>query len=178
MKHLLGIADLSVDEIEGLLERAQFYADGLAKGDWDRKRLEGKIVLTLFFEPSTRTVISFDIAAKRLGAQVVNWQAEQSSVLKNESFLDTILTLNAMNPDAIVIRHTEYGAPGFVASRAGCPVINGGDSWREHPTQALLDALTIRQRKGSLEGLVVSICGDVAHSRVASSNAIDRKSVV
>lgn len=171
MKHLLGIADLSVDEIEDLLSRAQHYADGLAKGK-SYQKLDNKIVLMLFFEPSTRTVISFDMAAKRLGAEVINWQVENSSMTKNESFLDTILTLNAMGPDAIVIRHTEYGAPGFVASRAGCPVINGGDSWREHPTQALLDALTIRQMKGTLEGLTVSICGDVAHSRVASSNAI------
>jgi aspartate carbamoyltransferase catalytic subunit len=172
MKHLLGIEDLNKDEIEDILSRAQYYADALKSGKWDHKKLDGKIVLTLFFEPSTRTVISFDIAAKRLGANVINWQAESSSMVKNESFLDTILTLNAMHPDAIILRHSEYGAPGFVAKRAACPVINGGDSWREHPTQALLDALTIRQEKGRIEGLTVAICGDVAHSRVANSNAI------
>jgi aspartate carbamoyltransferase catalytic subunit len=172
MKHLLGIEDLSKEEISGLLERSAYYANALRENRWDRKKLDGKIVLTLFFEPSTRTVISFDIAAKRLGAQVINWQAEQSSMKKNETFMDTIVTLNAMDPDIIIIRHTEYGAPGFVANRAGCPVINGGDSWREHPTQALLDALTIQQEKNRIEGLTVAICGDVAHSRVANSNAI------
>lgn len=172
MKHLLGINDLSPDEIQDVLNRADYYAKAMADGKWDREKLKHKIVLTLFFENSTRTLTSFDIAAKRLGADVVNWNVQTSSIKKDETFSDTIDTLSAMQPDAIVIRHSEYGAPGFVAGRVECPVINAGDSWREHPTQALLDALTITQEKGGLEGLTVSICGDVAHSRVANSNAI------
>lgn len=171
MKHLLGIEELDVETIDEILNRAAYYAKALENGRWDRARLQDKIVLTLFFENSTRTVTSFDMAAKRLGADVVNWNAELSSLKKDETFSDTIDTLSAMEPDAIVIRHSEYGAPQFVAGRVHCPVINAGDSWREHPTQALLDALTIRQEKESLEGLTIAICGDVAHSRVANSNA-------
>ena len=172
MQHLLGIEDLSADEIRDILDRAAYYAKAIESGKWDHKKLDDKIVITLFFEPSTRTLISFDIAAKRLGAGVVNWQVENSAMRKDESFLDTILTLNQMQPDAIIIRHVEFGAPNFVASRVDCPVINGGDSWREHPTQALLDALTMEREIGRLEDLTVAICGDVAHSRVANSNAI------
>ena len=172
MKHLLGIDELSAAEIDEILNRSDYYATALREGRWDRDKLKHKIVLTLFFENSTRTVTSFDFAAKRLGADVVNWNAEVSSLKKDETFSDTIDTLSAMEPDAIVIRHHEYGAPGYVAKRVNCPVINAGDSWREHPTQALLDALTMRQEKGSLEGLSVAICGDVAHSRVANSNAL------
>ncbi len=172
MKHLLGIDELSAADIERYLDRAQFYADGLADESWDRKTLVGKIVLILFFEPSTRTLTSFDFAAKRLGAHVVNWNPETSSLSKGESFMDTIRTFNAMEPDAIIIRHSEYGAPKFVAGRVNCPVINGGDSWREHPTQALLDALAMRQTFGALKGLNVSIIGDIAHSRVAASNIV------
>lgn len=171
MKHLLSIQDITRDEIEEILNRAQYYAHALKEGRWDREKLHNKIILTLFFETSTRTVTSFDIAAKRLGADVVNWNAEHSSLKKDETFADTIDTLSAMEPDCIVIRHSEYNAPAFVAKRVNCPVINAGDSWREHPTQALLDALTIIQEKKTLEGLVISICGDVAHSRVANSNA-------
>lgn len=172
MKHLTGIADLSRDQIEKILAHAEYYADGMKRGQWDRERLKNKVILNLFFEPSTRTLASFDFAAKRLGAHVLNWNPEASSLSKGESFLDTIDTLNAMRPDAMVIRHREYGAPVIVAQRAECPVINGGDSWREHPTQALLDALTMRQRFGKIEGLRVVIIGDIAHSRVASSNLI------
>ncbi len=171
MKHLLGIDDLSSDEIQDIINRADYYARALIDGRWDRNKLRNKIILTLFFESSTRTLTSFDIAAKRLGADVVNWNAQASSLNKNESFSDTIDTLSAMRPDAIIIRHSEYGAPSFVAARVDCPVINAGDSWREHPSQALLDALTIMQEKGKFEGLTVAICGDVAHSRVANSNA-------
>lgn len=171
MKHLLGIDDLSSDEIQDILNRADYYARALKDGRWDRDKLKNKIILTLFFESSTRTLTSFDMAAKRLGADVVNWNAELSSLNKDETFSDTIDTLSAMEPDCIIIRHSEYGAPGFVANRVNCPVINAGDSWREHPSQALLDALTIIQEKDKLEGLTVAICGDVAHSRVASSNA-------
>ncbi len=170
MKHLLGIDELDADQIDTILDRAQYYAEGLALGKWDQQKLDGKIILHLFFEDSTRTLTSFEMAAKRLGADIINWNPETSSLSKGENFIDTIDTLCAMQPDAIVLRHSEFGAPKFVASRAHCPVINGGDSWREHPTQALLDALTMHQHFGSLEGLNVTIIGDIAHSRVASSN--------
>lgn len=172
MKHLLGISDLNKAEILDLLDYADHYSKALKTGDWDEEKLDDKIVLTMFLEASTRTIISFMIAAKRLGAQVVNWKPESSSLSKGESFVDTIDTLNAMGIDALILRSSEYGAPGFVAKRASCPVINGGDSWREHPTQALLDALTMRQHFGKLDGLTVSIIGDIAHSRVAASNMI------
>ena len=172
MKHLLGIDQLSIDDIQAFLDKAQYYTKALQDGKWDKDLLRGKVILTLFYENSTRTLTSFDIAAKRLGGEVVIWHPKISSVHKHENFTDTIDTLAEMNPDAIVVRHSEYGAPGFIASRVKCPVINGGDSWREHPTQALLDALTMIQHKKTLEGLRVAICGDVAHSRVANSNAI------
>jgi aspartate carbamoyltransferase catalytic subunit len=170
MQHLLGIDELDKAQIESILTRAQQHSDGLREGDWASDRLKGKLILHLFFENSTRTLTSFEIAAKRLGAQVVNWNPETSSLSKGENFIDTIDTLTSMKPDAIVMRHSEFGAPKFVAARASCPVINGGDSWREHPTQALLDALTMQQQFGKLEGLNVTIIGDIAHSRVASSN--------
>jgi len=170
--HLLGIDTLSPDEIGIILDLADYYADRLDDRSFKPDILRGAIVLTLFFEHSTRTCTSFEIAAKRLGAEIVNWNPETSSLKKGESFADTILTLNAMGPDAIVIRHSDYGAPGFIAGHVDCPVINAGDSWREHPTQALLDALTIRRHFGRLEGLTVAIVGDIAHSRVASSNMI------
>jgi len=170
MTHLTGIDHLSKDEIEAYLARAQHYADGLAKGDWEKDRLKDKIVLHLFFENSTRTLTSFEMAAKRLGAHVINWNKDTSSLAKGESFADTIDTLNMMHPDAVVVRHSEYNAPNYLAKRMDCPVINGGDSWREHPTQALLDALTIQQHFNKIEGLTVAIIGDIAHSRVASSN--------
>lgn len=169
-KHLLGIDELNKDQIEHFLDRADYYSHALQGGKWDHQKLADKIILHLFFEHSTRTLTSFEVAAKRLGAQVVNWNPETSSLTKGENFTDTIDTLSAMKPDAIVMRHADYGAPKFVAQRAGCPVINGGDSWREHPTQALLDALTIKQQFNKLEGLNVTIIGDIAHSRVASSN--------
>jgi aspartate carbamoyltransferase catalytic subunit len=170
MKHLLGIDECSRDDINQFLDRADYYSNSLREGRWDHAKLEGKLILHLFFEHSTRTLTSFEIAAKRLGADVVNWNPETSSLSKGENFIDTIDTLCAMKPDAIVMRHADYGAPKFVASRAQCPVINGGDSWREHPTQAILDALTMRQHFGKIEGLNVTIVGDIAHSRVAASN--------
>ncbi len=172
MKHLLGIDELSGEQITAFLDKAQNYVERLEKGDWDHGRLDNKIILNLFFENSTRTLTSFEIAAKRLGADVINWNAETSSLNKGESLQDTIDTLNAMKPDGVVIRHSEYGAPKWVAARMDCPVVNGGDSWREHPTQALLDALTIRQHFGKIEGLTITIIGDIAHSRVAASNMI------
>lgn len=170
MQHLLGIDELDADQIDNILGRAQYYSDALTSGKWDHEKLKDKVILHLFFEHSTRTLTSFEIAAKRLGAQVVNWNPETSSLSKGENFTDTIDTLCSMKPDAIVMRHAEYGAPKFVAARAKCPVVNGGDSWREHPTQALLDALTLRQQFKKLDGLKVTIIGDIAHSRVASSN--------
>ncbi len=171
MEHLLGIKEHSAKEIKEILDLAQFYSEALNGGDWDREKLKDKVVMTLFFENSTRTVTSFNFAALRLGAELINWNAGVSSLKKNETFNDTIDTLGAMKPDAVVIRHSEYGAPIKVAERLECPVINAGDSWRAHPTQALLDALTMVQEKGSLEGLNVAICGDISHSRVANSNA-------
>ncbi len=170
LPHLTGIEDLDKEEIISLLDRAQSYADKLEKGNWKSDLLKDKVILQLFFEASTRTRISFEMAAKRLGASVINWNAESSSMKKDESFLDTIQTLGAMKPNAVVIRHAEYNAPYFVSTQMSCPVINAGDSYHEHPSQALLDALTIRQAKGKIEGLTVTICGDVAHSRVANSN--------
>lgn len=172
-KHLIGIKDLSKEEIEIILDLADYYAERLDDREFKPHILKDRIVLTLFFEDSTRTRTSFEMAAKRLGADVVNMDIQTSSVSKGESLLDTIQTLEAMlRPDAIIIRHKEYGAPGFVASKVACPVINAGDSWHEHPTQALLDALTIRRRLGKIEGLTIAICGDIAHSRVAASNMI------
>jgi len=166
MNHLTGIASLSDIDIRALLDRADAYANGLRTPD----ALRGKIVMTLFFENSTRTRVSFEMAAKRLGADVVDFETVTSSLSKGETFLDTILTLKVMNPDAIIIRHGDYGTPDYVAKHVNCPVINAGDSWREHPTQALLDALTIRRALGKIEGATIAICGDVAHSRVAASN--------
>jgi aspartate carbamoyltransferase catalytic subunit len=127
-------------------------------------------LLNLFFEASTRTLTSFELAGKRLGADVVNMAVATSSVKKGETLIDTAMTLNAMHPDVLVIRHAESGAAALLARHVHCAVINAGDGWHEHPTQALLDALTIRRRKGRIEGLVVAICGDIQHSRVARSN--------
>lgn len=170
MHHLTGIDTLSKETAIALIDRAQAHADALARGKAIEPALTGKNVISMFFENSTRTRLSFEMAAHRLGANVINWDPETSSVKKNESFLDTILTVDAMRPDAVVVRHSEYEAPVFMARRMSCAVINAGDSWREHPTQALLDALTIRQAHGRIDGLTVAICGDIAHSRVASSN--------
>ncbi len=171
--HLIGIEDLSADEINIVLDLADYYADRIDERDFKPEILKNQIVLTLFFEDSTRTRTSFEMAAKRLGADVVNMDMRTSSMNKGESLLDTIQTLHSMlRPDAVVVRHSEYGAPKFVSSVVDCPVINAGDSWHEHPTQALLDALTIRRRLGHIEGKTVAICGDIAHSRVASSNMI------
>lgn len=172
VRHLTGIAPLSDADIHALLERARALKAARGNPASFADRLKGKIILNVFYEDSTRTRNSFEIAAKRLGAEVVTWDKGTSSAKKGETFADTILNLNAMGPDAIVLRHSEYGAPEFVAKRVACPVINAGDSWREHPTQALLDALTILEAKGRLEGVTVAICGDVSHSRVAGSNML------
>lgn len=170
--HLTGISDLSVEEINTLLDLADYYANKLDAGDFTSKPLDNKIVITLFFENSTRTRTSFDMAVNRLGGKVINLDMKTSSTSKGEDFKDTILNINAMGPDAIIIRHSEYGAPQIVAGLVDCPVINAGDSWREHPTQALLDALTMRRHLKDLTGKTIAICGDIAHSRVAASNMI------
>ena len=168
--HLLGIDHLDADDIHAILDRANTYADEMDKGNFQSDALKGKIIVTLFFEDSTRTRTSFDIAAKRLGADVVNLNMQTSSQNKGETFEDTIKNINAMRPDAIVIRHSEYGAPVVVSKLVDCPVINAGDSWREHPTQALLDALTIQRKMGDVAGKTIAMIGDIAHSRVANSN--------
>ncbi len=169
-RHLLGIEGLTPDEITYLLDRADGFV-ALSRG---RKKkadlLRGLTVMNLFFEDSTRTRTSFELAAKRLGADVINMSVATSSIQKGESLIDTALTLNAMRPDVMVVRHPHSGAVELLSQKvAGC-VINGGDGSHEHPTQALLDALTIRRRKGRIGGLIVAICGDVSHSRVARSN--------
>lgn len=170
---LIGIEDLNNEEIGIVLDLADYYADRLGDRTFKPGILNNAIVLTLFFEDSTRTRVSFEMAAKRLGADVVNMDIRTSSMNKGETLTDTIKTLVAgVDPDAIVVRHSEYNAPRFIANLVDCPVINAGDSWREHPTQAILDALTIRRHFGKIEGLRVAICGDIAHSRVANSDMI------
>jgi aspartate carbamoyltransferase catalytic subunit len=171
-RHLIGIEGLSPGEINFLLDEAeQWIAFNRSVRKLD-DRLAGLTQVNAFFENSTRTLLSFEVAGKRLGAQVVNMHVAQSSVQKGETLLDTALTINAMRPDVFVMRHAAAGAAREVASVMDCPVINGGDGWGEHPTQALLDALTIRRRKGRIEGLKIAICGDIRHSRVARSNLL------
>jgi len=167
---ILSIDALSDGEIAEILERsAQFFAGN--RGRRSAERLHGKIVFNLFYENSTRTAMSFATAAHRLGASAISLSVERSSIQKGETLEDTARTLNAMRPDALVIRHRENGAPAAVALIVDAPVLNAGDGTNEHPTQALLDAATIRQRLGRIEGLKVAICGDIRHSRVARSNA-------
>ncbi|MFL6740795.1 MAG: aspartate carbamoyltransferase catalytic subunit [Sphingomicrobium sp.] len=167
---LLSIDSLGDAEIATILERADhWFAENRSGHSSDR--LRGKLVFNLFYENSTRTAMSFATAAHRLGASPVTLSVDHSSIKKGESLEDTARTLNAMRPDALVIRHRENGAPAAVALIMDCPVINAGDGTNEHPTQALLDAATIRQRFGRVAGLKVAICGDIRHSRVARSNA-------
>jgi aspartate carbamoyltransferase catalytic subunit len=169
-RHLLGIEGLSASDIETILSAAEPWIEfnrGSRKQD---DRLAGLTQINAFFENSTRTLFSFEIAGKRLGAQVSNFHPAASSVRKGESLIDTARTLNAMRPDLLVIRHEAVGAAADVAAVMDCPVINAGDGNGEHPTQALLDALTIKRRFGRIAGLKVAICGDIAHSRVANSN--------
>jgi aspartate carbamoyltransferase catalytic subunit len=170
LRHLLGIEPLSRDQIAFLLEQARPFQEIQRHPLKKLATLRGKTIALAFFEPSTRTRISFATAAARLGADTMQLQAEGSSLRKGESLLDTVKTLEAMKPDAIVMRHRASGAPEFVAGRVAVPVINAGDGTHEHPTQALLDALTIRDRLGTLESLRVTILGDILHSRVARSN--------
>jgi aspartate carbamoyltransferase catalytic subunit len=169
-RHLLAIEGLHPWEITYLLDEAEQWVEAGRRARKHDERLRGLTQINAFFENSTRTLLSFEIAGKRLGADVVNLAAGASSLKKGETLLDTALTLNAMRPDVIVIRHESSGAVGLIAEKVDCPVLNAGDGRHEHPTQALLDALTIRRRKGRLAGLTVAICGDILHSRVARSN--------
>jgi aspartate carbamoyltransferase catalytic subunit len=169
-RHLLGIDGLSAGQILEILDEAEQWIAFNRRTRKQDGRLAGLTQINAFFENSTRTLFSFEIAGKRLGAQVSNFHVAASSVKKGESLIDTALTLNAMRPDILVIRHEANGAATDVAAVMDCPVVNAGDGQNEHPTQALLDALTIRRRKGRIEGLKIAICGDVRHSRVAGSN--------
>ena len=169
-RHLLAIEGMYPPEIAGLLDLADSYALLNRQGKAPRDLLRGRTLINLFFEDSTRTRTSFELAGKRLGADVINMSVSSSSVNKGETLLDTAATLNAMHCDLLVVRHDQSGAPNLLAQKVDAAVINAGDGTHEHPTQALLDALTIRRHRGALPGLVVAICGDVAHSRVARSN--------
>ena len=172
-RHLLGIERLSTDEINVILNLAEKYASlNRKKAHKIKKPLSGSTQINIFFENSTRTQASFEIAGRRLGANVMNINTEISSIHKGETLLDTALNLNAMGPDFIVVRHPYSGAVQLLSEKVNCSVINAGDGKHEHPTQALLDALTIKRRKGRLHRLTIAICGDIAHSRVARSNII------
>ena len=171
-KHLLGIKGLSPAEIVGLLDLADAEAEYNRRVTQKRDILRGRTQINLFFEASTRTQSSFELAGKRLGADVMNMAVKASSIEKGETLLDTAVTLNAMRPDMLVVRHNAAGAVELLARKVDCAVINAGDGEHEHPTQALLDALTIRRRKGRIEGLTIAICGDILHSRVARSNIL------
>jgi aspartate carbamoyltransferase catalytic subunit len=169
-RHLLGIEGLSAEEITRLLDLSQTYAEQAKDDPRARALLRGRTVMNLFFENSTRTLTSFELAAKRLGADVINMAVGTSSIKKGETLLDTAMTLNAMGPDVMIVRHPESGAVSLLSQKVDGAVVNAGDGRHEHPTQALLDALTIRRRRGKIQGLIVAICGDVLHSRVARSN--------
>ena len=169
-RHLLGIEGLSAEEITRLLDLSQSYATQPKDDPRARALLRGRTVMNLFFESSTRTLTSFELAAKRLGADVINMAVGTSSIKKGETLLDTAMTLNAMGPDVLIVRHPESGAVSLLSQKVDGAVVNAGDGRHEHPTQALLDALTIRRRRGKIQGLIVAICGDVLHSRVARSN--------
>ncbi len=171
-RHLLGIEELSPDDIRALLDLAERYV-ALNRSDVKHAdALSGLTQINMFFEASTRTQASFELAGKRLGADVMTLGVQASSVKKGETLIDTALTLNAMRPDLLVVRHPSSGAAHLLAEKVDCAVLNAGDGRHEHPTQALLDALTIRRTKGRLHRLTVAICGDIAHSRVARSNIL------
>jgi len=171
-RHLLGIAELSPQEILYLLDRADEAVSVSRQLEKKKSVLRGRTQINLFFEASTRTQSSFELAGKRLGADVMNMSVASSSVKKGETLIDTAMTLNAMQPDLLVVRHQSAGAVELLANKVECSVINAGDGAHEHPTQALLDALTIRRNKGNIAGLIITICGDILHSRVARSNII------
>jgi len=169
-RHLLGIEGLDPLEISYLLDQSERFVEVSRGANRKLSTLRGQTVVNLFFENSTRTRTSFELAGKRLGADVINMSVGASSVAKGETLIDTAMTLNAMHIDVLVVRHADSGAAKLLSDKVNCAVINAGDGQHEHPTQALLDALTIRRRKGRLDGLEVAICGDVRHSRVARSN--------
>jgi aspartate carbamoyltransferase catalytic subunit len=171
-RHLLGIEGLAPSDIVALLDGAEEHIALNRRVEKKSAVLRGRTQVNLFFEPSTRTQSSFELAGKRLGADVMNMSVGSSSVKKGETLIDTAITLNAMRPDVIVVRHHQAGAVHLLARKVDCSVVNAGDGAHEHPTQALLDALTIRRSKGRIEGLVVTICGDILHSRVARSNIV------
>jgi aspartate carbamoyltransferase catalytic subunit len=171
-QHLLGIESLSAAEIIALLDLGGRYVELNRQIEKKQAVLRGRTQINLFFEASTRTQSSFELAGKRLGADVMNMSVSSSAMTKGETVLDTAMTLNAMHPDILVVRHHASGAPDLLAQKVGCAVINAGDGQHEHPTQALLDALTIRNRLKRIEGLTVAICGDIVHSRVARSNIL------
>ena len=169
-RQLLGIEGLSRDDISGLLDLAEEFVELNRQVEKKRASLRGRTQINLFFEASTRAQASFELAGKRLGADVMNMSVHSSSMRKGETLIDTAITLNAMHPDIIVVRHHASGAVELLARKVDCAVINAGDGSHEHPTQALLDALTIRRNKGRIEGLTIAICGDILHSRVARSD--------
>jgi len=169
-RHLLGIETLSADEITALLDLADSYVDLNRRPEKKLNRLRGRTLINVFFESSTRTRTSFELAGKRLGADVINMSVEVSAVKKGETLIDTAMTLNAMQPDLMVVRHGDSGAVDLLAQKVDGSVINAGDGTHAHPTQALLDALTVRRRLKRLAGLKIAICGDIMHSRVARSN--------
>jgi aspartate carbamoyltransferase catalytic subunit len=171
-RHLLGIEQLSAADISEILDLADSYVALNRQRDKHSEKLRGRTQINLFFENSTRTQASFELAGKRLGADVMNMAVQASSMRKGETLIDTALTLNAMHPDLLVVRHQCSGAVALLAEKVNCAVLNAGDGRHEHPTQALLDALTIRRRKGRLQRLTVAICGDIANSRVARSNIL------
>ncbi|MEO1642348.1 MAG: aspartate carbamoyltransferase catalytic subunit, partial [Pseudomonadota bacterium] len=168
-QHLLSIEDLNRLDLEYILDLSESYADATRAVQRPDPVMTGKTVINLFFENSTRTMSSFEIAARRLGADVVSMPVAQSSIKKGETLIDTAMTLNAMKPDVIVIRHSASGGVKLLSRKVECAVINAGDGMHQHPTQGLLDTLTIRRHKGKVDGLNVTICGDIAHSRVARS---------
>ena len=170
--HLLSIEDLNRLDIDHILDLAEQYAEATRANQRPEPIMTGKTVINLFFENSTRTMSSFEIAARRLGADVVSMPVAQSSVKKGETLIDTAMTLNAMKPDVIVIRHSASGGVKLLSRKVECAVINAGDGMHQHPTQGLLDTLTIRRNKGKIEGLKVTICGDIVHSRVARSTTL------
>ena len=171
-RHLLGIRDLSPQDIELLLDRADAAVAISRQPEKKTTTLRGRTQINLFYEASTRTQSSFELAGKRLGADVMNMSVASSSVKKGETLIDTAMTLNAMRPDILIIRHGSAGAAALLAQKVGCSVVNAGDGAHEHPTQALLDALTIRRAKGDISRLTIAICGDILHSRVARSNIL------
>jgi aspartate carbamoyltransferase catalytic subunit len=172
LRHLLGIEQLERADVESILDTAEAFFEVSRRPIRKVPTLRGKTILNLFYEASTRTRTSFELAGKRLSADVVNMSASTSSTTKGETLLDTVKTLEAMQPDVVVIRHPLSGAPHGIAPRMRCAIVNAGDGLHEHPTQALLDAFTMRRAKGRIDGLKVAICGDIAHSRVARSNAL------